>query len=215
VLDRGSAVPFETRVVDPTMPRRRTRCSTRQALLAGALVCASLAAAAHARADEIGIWGGGSVASSTLIGKSTGFDLELAGLQYAHRLWGNDALSFGFTIDAIPLALISLDRGSGRHTIYGAGLAPLGFRLAYEGFEHLRPYAAASGGFLYFSDRIPADGEKFNFTYDFGAGIQIEPATHWLVALGYRYHHISNAGLADSNPGFDSNVLYAGFSWSP
>jgi hypothetical protein len=37
------------------------------------------------------------------------------------------------------------------------------------------------------------------------------PAT--AVTVGYRYHHISNAGTHRRNPGLDSNVIYAGFSF--
>jgi hypothetical protein len=29
--------------------------------------------------------------------------------------------------------------------------------------------------------------------------------------LGYRRHHLSNAGLGEVNPGLDSNVLFFGF----
>lgn len=193
-----------------------------RALLLTALLCV----AAHAddgpaatRTEEVGIWGGGSVASSTAIGSSTDFDFGLAALRYGRMLWSNGTLSFDWTIDAIPLALISLDRAAGtpaatgdRELVYGAGLAPIGFRIDYEGLGRVRPYFAASGGFLYFTERIPATGVKFNFTYDFGVGAQLFLDPSQALTFGYKYHHISNGGIGDSNPGFDSNILYAGFS---
>lgn len=166
--------------------------------------------------NELGIWGGASIGATDLIGRRTGFDFDEAGLRYGRNLWRGEHASFDWTIDAIPLALISLDRssdGSGtRHTVYGGGLAPLGLRLAYDDAQWIRPYFAASGGFLYFDERVPADATKFNFTYEFGIGVQLLLTHMDAFTLGYRYHHMSNGGLADRNPGFDSNILYGGFS---
>lgn len=169
--------------------------------------------------NQIGLWGGGSVASSTLIGKSSDFGFGLAGFQYGRRLTKVGTIGFDWTVDAIPLAFLSLDLDEGqqvanphRDTIYGAGLAPLGFRLDWEATPWLEPYIAATGGFLYFTERVPSRGVKFNFTYDFGLGALIAVGPAEAITLGYKYHHISNAGIGDTNPGFDSNVLYAGFS---
>jgi Lipid A 3-O-deacylase (PagL) len=167
--------------------------------------------------NEIGVWGGASVASSTLIGKSTDFGFGTAAFRYGRRLWSDGTLAFDWTVDAIPLALLSLDRspddgGGSRETVYGAGLAPLGFRIGYEGVRWCEPFFAASGGFLYFTERVPADGVKFNFTYDFGVGALFPIGASYAATFGYKYHHISNGGIGASNPGFDSNILYAGFS---
>jgi len=169
--------------------------------------------------NEIGVWGGGSVASSTMIGKWTDFDFGLLAFRYARMLWRNDAVSLAWTADAIPLALISLDRGGSpdntggpKDTVYGAGIAPIGLRLAYEGFAHWRPYFASSVGFLMFEERIPATGTKFNYTWEFGVGTQLFLTETQAITLGYEFHHLSNAYSGEENPGFDSNVLYAGWT---
>lgn len=169
--------------------------------------------------NELGVWGGGSVASSTLIGKWTDFDFGLLSLRYARNLWRDDALALDWTVDAIPLALISLDRGGSpgntggpKDTVYGAGIAPIGLRLAYEGFDHWRPYFASSVGFLMFEERIPATGTKFNYTWEFGVGAQLFVTDDQAITLGYSFHHLSNAYSGEENPGFDSNILYAGYS---
>jgi len=167
--------------------------------------------------NEIGFWGGASVAATPLIGTSTDFDFGLAALRYGRTLWENGGLAFDWTVDIVPVALLSLDRSpdstDGEHdTVYGAGLAPIGFRIAYEALGWCRPYFAATGGFLAFAERIPETGSKFNFTYDFGVGAQIPLNADMAVTVGYTYYHISNGGIGDANPGFDSNILYAGFS---
>jgi hypothetical protein len=199
-------------------------------LLTGALalLCAGAASAEPASgadgaeepgrgANELSLWGGGSVGATTMIGKSTGFDFGLAAIRYGRRLWSNGALSFDWTIDGIPLAFLTLDRSPGaesghRESVYGAGLTPIGWRLDVERLRWVRPYFAANGGFLYFEDRVPASGVKFNFTYDFGLGAQVPIREDTAVTLGYSYFHISNAGLGRSNPGFDANLLYLGVS---
>ena len=56
-------------------------------------------------------------------------------------------------------------------------------------------------------------GKQFNFTFDFGGGIQLFTKNHNAVTLGYKYDHISNAYRGQINPGFDSNVFYVGFSF--
>jgi opacity protein-like surface antigen len=167
--------------------------------------------------NEFGLWGGGSVAATPMIGKSTGFNFGLAALRYGRTLWKNGALAFDWTVDAIPVAILSLDRAPDsadkqRATVYGAGLAPIGFRIAYDALGWCRPYFAASGGFLAFTERVPATGSKFNFTYTFGVGAQVPVTADAAVTIGYTYYHISNGGIGESNPGFDSNILYAGFS---
>jgi opacity protein-like surface antigen len=55
---------------------------------------------------------------------------------------------------------------------------------------------------------------QFNFGVGWGAGVQIWHRENQSVSIGYKFHHISNANSADRNPGADSNLLYAGYSWS-
>lgn len=169
--------------------------------------------------NELGLWGGGSVASSTLIGKWTDFDFGMLAFRYARTLWRNDALALDWTVDAVPMALLSLDRGGQpgqsngpKDVVYGAGIAPIGLRLAYDGFGWWRPYFATNVGFLMFEERIPASGTKFNYTWDFGVGAQFFVTDDQAIALGYDFKHISNAYSGDTNPGFDANILYVGYA---
>ena len=177
-------------------------------------------AAASRGANEFGAWGGGSVASTTMIGKWTDFGYGQASFRYARTLWSNDALALDWTLDAIPLALLSLDRGGSpgdeggpKDVVYGAGLAPIGVRFAFEGFARWRPYFATNVGFVMFEERVPATGTKFNYTWDFGVGAQIFVREDQALTLGYDWKHISNAYSGETNPGFDANILYVGYSY--
>ena len=54
----------------------------------------------------------------------------------------------------------------------------------------------------------------FNFLDQLGAGLQCKVSKSTAIFAGYRFRHISHAGIADrSNAGINSNALVAGFSW--
>jgi hypothetical protein len=172
-------------------------------------------------ANEFGFWGGGSFSSPTLIGTTEGTRLGLVAFRYARVLARGDNLALKYTLDAVPVAALSFPavEPSGaafkgvRKTITGAGLSPVGFQLNFRRRERVQPFAQASGGFLYFGERIPdGRGAQFNFTGDFGGGVQWKTGARRAWTAGYRYHHVSNGYRADINPGFDSNLFYVGFS---
>ena len=171
--------------------------------------------------NEYGFWGGGSFSSPTLIGKTEGTRFGLLGFRYARVLARGESLALKYTLDAVPLAALSfpaLEPEPGglrrvRRTITGAGLSPVGFQLNFRRRERVQPFAQGSGGFLYFGERVPdVRGAQFNFTADFGGGVQWKTGARRAWTIGYRYHHVSNGYRADVNPGFDSNLFYVGFS---
>ena len=172
-------------------------------------------------ATEVGFWGGGSFSSPTLIGATEETRLGLFAFRYARVLSRGDNLVFKYTLD-VPLAQLSYPATQPavaapplkeRRTITGAGLSPVGFQLNFRRRERAQPFVQASGGFLYFGERIPdARGAQFNFAADFGGGVEWKTGPRRSWTFGYRYHHVSNGYRADVNPGFDSNLFYAGFS---
>lgn len=172
-------------------------------------------------ANEYGVWGGGSFSSPTLIGSTERVRLGLVAFRYARVLARGENLALKYTLDAVPVASMSFpvfETTGGvprevRKTITGAGLSPVGFQLNFRRRERVQPFAQASGGFLYFGERVPnAGGAHFNFTGDFGGGVQWKTGARRAWTIGYRYHHVSNGYRADVNPGFDSNIFYLGFS---
>lgn len=168
-------------------------------------------------AHEFGVWGGGSLDSPTLIGKFEDARLGLLGVRYARVLARGENVTLKYTSDAVPVAVLSfpvLSTPGVRRTVYGAGLSPVGFQVNFRRRERVQPFAQASGGFLYFAERIPdSSGAQFNFTADFGGGVQVKSGARRAWTFGYRYHHISNGYRASQNPGFDSNLFYVGFSF--
>ena len=177
--------------------------------------------------NEFGVWGGGSFSGPTLIGKTEETRLGLLAFRYARVLARGENLLLKYTLDAVPVATLSYPVTvlveapppfavvalTERRRITGAGLSPVGFQLNFRRRARVQPFAQASGGFLYFGERVPdARGAQFNFTADFGGGVQWKTGARRAWTLGYRYHHVSNGYRAGVNPGFDSNLFYLGFS---
>ena len=186
--------------------------------------------------NEFGAWGGGSFDSPTLIGTAEDARLAIAALRYARVVVAGNGLALKYTIDAVPVAVLSYQSfiavpngppvfnyriEQSRKSAYGAGLAPIGLQLNFARRRRVQPFMGGSLGFLYFGEPVPDNrsrifpderGGQFNYTADFGGGVQVFTSSRRALTFGYKYHHISNNFRAPVNPGFDSNLFYAGFS---
>jgi hypothetical protein len=166
--------------------------------------------------NEFGLWAGGSPDSTRIIGNIEDRKLLLLALRYGRVLAAWESISLEYTLDIFPAAVVfepdHVRRGSS--TIYGAGLSPLGLKVNFGQQSWIKPFVAASVGFLYFEDDVPVPhSSRFNFTPELGLGVQFFLAPKRAVTLGYKLHHISNANTGRRNPGMDSHVFYAGFSF--
>jgi len=77
----------------------------------------------------------------------------------------------------------------------------------------LRPMLAGGAGILYSDEQIPPGETTRNFTPQVGAGLQFLVSRHLGIDLEYRFHHLSNKGTTDSNPGINSHLVLFGVSW--
>ena len=176
------------------------------------------------RDNEWGVWGGISFDAPTLIGKTPSARFGNIGLRYGRVLAASKSVAFEWTIDAIPLAILSNERlfvvsssplviGSTRKSVYGAGAAPIGLKFNFRRNRRVQPFGQATGGFLYFSEQVPVtNASQFNFTFDFSGGVQIVNSNRRSFTVGYKYHHISNGNTGTFNPGVDVQMIFAGFS---
>ena len=190
--------------------------------------------AEHAGGNEFTVWGGYSPNSPKLIGVTEDRHLTMVGFGYARVLLANEVVAWKFTIDTVPLILVSQPTLGGteiaqpskvpaalqslisRRTTYGIGLMPVGFQLNFRPRRRFQPVFGINGGFAYFSTRdvpVPASA-NFNFMFSAGPGVQIFTSESRSITLGYRFHHISNADTGNPfNPGIDSNFFYAAYSF--
>ena len=179
----------------------------------------------HKGSNEFGVWGGISFHAPTLIGKTPDARLGNIGLRYGRVLATTKNVAFEWTIDVIPVAVLSNPRltfvpsGSGfvitqsRKSVYAWGAAPIGLKFNFRRERRVQPFGQATGGFLYFNEDVPVAGAaRFNFTYDFSGGIQIVNRDHKAFTIGYKYQHISNGYHSNINPGVDTQMIFFGFS---
>jgi hypothetical protein len=173
--------------------------------------------------NEFMIWGGVSPDSNKLIGMTENARLGVMALRYARLFRPGRHIHLKYTMDAIPVSYLSFPTTAGddtlgieekRKSVYGWGFSPVGLQINFGRQRKLQPFISTSGGFIYFSEPVPsALGKNFNFTADFGIGVQYFLRDNKAVTIGYKYHHLSNAYRGEENPGFDSNLFYVGFSF--
>lgn len=178
------------------------------------------------RDNEWGAWGGISFNSTTLIGKTPDAKFGNIGLRYGRVLKASKTVAFEWTIDVIPVSVLSSPRpevtsaGPGftitslvRHSVFGFGAAPIGWKFNFRRNRRMQPFGQATGGFFYFNRQAPVDdSSRFNFTFDFSGGVQIVNSNRRSFTIGYKYQHISNGYTGTFNPGVDVQMVFAGFS---
>lgn len=76
-----------------------------------------------------------------------------------------------------------------------------------------RPVLLGGAGVLYSDEQIPPGETKRNFMPQAGIGLQYLIAGHVAVGGEYRFHHISNKGATETNPGINSHLILFGVSW--
>ena len=199
-------------------------------LLAAASFAASDGRSLDCGTSELGFWAGYSPNNPTLIGITTDRPFFELNFQYARVLVARDNWALKYMVEMVPVAIISqprqvnvvqgnlvvqVDAAGTKRAIYGGGASPIGLQVNFRRHRMFQPYINGTAGVLYFAEQVPVSGSsQFNFGVGWGAGVQIWHRENQSVSIGYKFHHISNANSADRNPGADSNLLYAGYSWS-
>jgi hypothetical protein len=182
---------------------------------------------AYRLTNELGVWGGGPLfVRSTRTDRSDDGRLYILGLSFARDIAVRRWFAIRYTADIVPLVVLSHPRpkrdqaegspatgGLQRTTVRGTGLAPIGFRFNFRPRSRAQPFLDLKVGYVLFSERIPTDrGTHFNFTAQSGGGLQILTGPRTSITFGSRFHHISNGGRGLTNPGFNTVMLYTGFS---
>ena len=144
-------------------------------------------------------------------------------------LEANRRLAWAYTAEWVPLAVVErtidhetvhcYDTPSGSicevdrsaRVAVGTGASPVGFKLYVNPAGSMRFFANGSGGMIAFSSDVPVySSRRLNFMFDYGGGVDFVLRDGRAATIGYRFHHISNAGSGRVNPGLDANILYLG-----
>jgi Lipid A 3-O-deacylase (PagL). len=101
----------------------------------------------------------------------------------------------------------------GTRWTYAGGLSPLGQRLNIATRHRLQPFLLGNAGFLLSTRDIPVDNSsRFNFTFEFGGGVEFFRDRHHSWAIEYRLHHLSNDYTGVTNPGIDNQIVKVTYS---
>ncbi len=173
------------------------------------IACALLIASSLCRAQaapeqgghEVQIWAGGGHSVSGGRGNTGAFN---AGLRYGWILTGPHLPvflrgRFEYAVDAVPVFFVFQPA----NTAYGVGFDPLGLKWNFERHGRFSPYLELCGGTLFTNHEVPTYANTVNFTDQAALGMHILGPKH-NVSLELRYMHISNAGLANLNPGVNT-----------
>jgi hypothetical protein len=176
--------------------------------------------------NEFGVWAASSLGLPAALGGSRDRRIPLLiGLRYGRVLSAGKYAAIEFTFDVMPVAVVSGPKGGfsnpggvaspggGRDYAYGAGVIPVGFKLFVAPGHRIKPYLTVSSGPFYFNKQVPVpDSAQFNFLSTGGGGVQIYISARRAISIEYRVGHLSNAGVGNLNPGFNSSTIHAGFS---
>ncbi len=110
-------------------------------------------------------------------------------------------------VEFVPLFLLSQSERT-----YGYGASPLYFRWHFAE-PRVRPFIEISGGFLRTDRPVPEGHTRFNYTAQTGLGFRVPVTSGHDLLLGYRFHHVSNAGRVSPNFSLNSHVVYSGLSF--
>jgi len=96
----------------------------------------------------------------------------------------------------------------------GEAISPIGFQWNFLPRRKLQLFFIGHGGYMYSTKPIPIrEAGSFNFTFDLGAGVELFRDKTRSIRAEYRYHHISNHGTAEENPGIDNGLVQITYSF--
>lgn len=116
--------------------------------------------------------------------------------------------SYSTTVNGVTYSGTETYSCYGRQWTIGEAMSPIGMQWNFQPRRKMQPFVDGHGGYMYSTRPIPIAGAgSFNFTFDVGAGIELYRSKAQSVRFEYRYHHISNHGTANVNPGIDNGIF--------
>jgi hypothetical protein len=154
--------------------------------------------------------------TNTLIGDPTSVGLPAGTIQYSslqqkHCVSSSGSGTYydlGANGQEIPVGTFTYTNACSGPWTYGGGVSPLGQKVNFLPRSRLQPYVAMNAGFVAFAETVPSyAATMFNFSFEFGGGVEWNARSGHAWSLDYRYHHISNAGRGRTNPGVDNGTF--------
>ena len=173
------------------------------------LCAAAQDTALHKGANEWGFQTGGGF---SIVGGVRSHSYWLLAGRYSRVLTGElgrGALrgNLQYGVEAIPAMIVN------QSTLVSAGgFSPLQLRYNFIAPKRVKPFIEIGGAMIGSSQQVPEGTSRFNFMSGGGVGLQVFNAKALAWQLGVRFQHISNAGIAQRNPGINSLYFFTGVS---
>ncbi len=180
-------------------------------LLFAAFLCAPALKAQAGPVDgghDLQIWTGGG---HGLNGSTASSGVWNVGLRYGWVLTGPVGPGFlrgqfEYAVDVVPVFVVDQKFG----TAYGFGLNPFALKWNFTKPRKVVPYFELGGGTLFTNINVPPGTSQVNFTSSGALGMHFLRSKYNFSAE-LRFMHISNASLANLNPGINTLQLRLGF----
>lgn len=179
-------------------------------ILFGLICSATLRAQAgpEAGGNELQVWTGGG---HGLNGSTASSGVWNLGVRYGWVLTSPHGPSFlqgefEYAVDAVPAFVVTQKTD----TAFGMGLNPFALKWNFTKPRTVVPYFELGGGTLFTNVKVPPGTSHVNFTTSGALGLHFPQSKYnWSAEL--RFMHISNAGIANLNPGINTLQLRIGF----
>ena len=205
----------------PVLPNRQRRMLVSAMLLVGTTMlgtfCAgSVCAQERPRNNEFAVWFGKQFAPAYAFNEETDGRIYQIEGRYTRVLLARRLIAVRYVAEVVPWTVVRDSHNPNGRLAYahGAGGSPIGAQVNFLHYYRVQPFITSGGGFLYFDRRMFGTAQQFNFTAQFGGGLQLlSPGRRAALDVGYKYHHISNANLYRTNPGMASHMFFVGVSF--
>lgn len=183
--------------------------------------------------NSVNVWAGSAYETrSASHNEHIAGSLRIVGVQISRDVWRGAKAHLAYVGEVLPILLVrsgppitrtldstrvtdakQLDRFRFREG-YGFGLAPIGAELARQLAPGIHALLNVTAGALIFNKVVPYGAATMaNFTVSPGAALEWQPVSRTRVAVGYTFHHLSNASFGQSNPGMNSQILFVRLAW--
>jgi hypothetical protein len=158
--------------------------------------------------SEWQVWTGGG---HGINGSTSGTGVWNLGLRYGLVITSPRGPGFlrgqlEYALDVVPAWVIVQKT----NTAYGGGVNPFAFKWILTSPKKVKPYFEIEGGTLFTNTRVPERTSQINFTSSGAFGAHFLGEKHNFSAE-VRFMHISNAGIANLNPGINTIQVRVGF----
>lgn len=97
---------------------------------------------------------------------------------------------------------------------FGLGAMPT-IKYMFETVKVVRVFVEGGGGAVWtdLGSRVPEQSTELNFVLMAGGGLSWFVSPKLAISAGYRFYHISNAGLGSQNSGLNYNYPFLGLAY--